>query len=105
MAVALDMLQGRDNMDSTSIDSDPLDLDMINHLIDESDDGFKLRVGIPQEFHCDGMTTEVTSAWSEVTSLLDNLGAKVIPVTLPHTHLAIPCYRNEQVFFYPCLIN
>jgi len=92
MAVALDMLQGRDNMDSTSIDSDPLDLDIINTLSDESDDGFKLRVGIPQEFHCDGMTMEVTSAWSEVTSLLDNLGAKVIPVSLPHTHLAIPCY-------------
>jgi len=92
MAVAFDMLQGRDTKDSTSVNSDPLDLDTINTLSDKSDDEIKLRVGIPQEFHCDGMTEEVISAWSEVASLLDDLGAKVVPVFLPHTHLAIPCY-------------
>merc|ERR1711874_93932 len=52
----------------------------------------KLRVGIPQEYHCMGMSTEVLSTWSKVADILTSAGAEVVPVSLPHTELAIPCY-------------
>ena len=47
---------------------------------------------MPQEYFSHGMTEEIVSAWSQVASLLDSAGAKVVPVSLPHTDLAIPCY-------------
>merc|ERR1719336_735757 len=74
-------------MDSTSVESEKIDLLSLDEI-----DVRNIRIGIPQEFHCEGLDAEVISAWSEVASLLDNLGAKVVPVSLPHTHLAIPCY-------------
>ena len=51
-----------------------------------------LRVGLPQEYFSPGMTEDILAAWSQVASLLDTAGAKVVPVSLPHTDLAIPCY-------------
>ena len=87
IAAVLNTVQGRDIMDSTSVASDPVNIDTLNT---ESVKG--LRIGIPQEFHCEGMSPEVVSAWSSVASLLDDAGCKVVPVSLPHTSLAIPCY-------------
>ena len=74
-------------MDSTSVTSDSLDMSCLD--IETVKD---LKIGIPQEFHCDGMSSEILSAWSRVASLLDDAGAKVEPVSLPHTSLAIPTY-------------
>ena len=85
LAIMMNIVQGRDIMDSTSVESDNIDMTPLDNVRG-------LRIGIPQEFHCEGMSEEVLQAWSEVASLLDNAGASVVPVSLPHTHLAIPCY-------------
>ena len=87
LATVLEAVQGRDLMDSTSVTSDSLDMSCLD--IESVKD---LKIGIPQEFHCDGMSPEVLSAWSRVASLLDDAGAKVESVSLPHTSLAIPTY-------------
>ena len=49
-------------------------------------------VGIPQEYLCRDMTSEVVQAWSDVADALESLGATVKPVNLPHTKYALSCY-------------
>jgi len=87
LGMVLNCVQGIDIMDSTSVESDPID----NSLLEDfSVQG--LKVGIPQEFRCEGMSDEVVESWSKVARLLEEGGAKVEPVSLPHTALAVPCY-------------
>jgi len=84
LAIYLKLLEGHDPLDSTSSNGD-FSLEA----------GFKpegIRVGIPSEYHCSGMSGEVVEAWSRVADLLESAGAVVVPVSLPHTSLAIPCY-------------
>merc|ERR1711915_1057714 len=87
MGVILSSVQGRDIMDSTSTNSENLDTAVFKDLNIKG-----LRVGIPKEFFCEGMSDEVLKIWSEVAILLQDGGAVVKPVSLPHTNLAIPCY-------------
>ena len=87
LATVMEAVQGRDVMDSTSVSSDVIDVDSL-----DLDSVQNLKIGIPQEFHCEGMSQEILSAWSSMASLLDDAGAKVEAVSLPHTSLAIPTY-------------
>jgi aspartyl-tRNA(Asn)/glutamyl-tRNA(Gln) amidotransferase subunit A len=87
LAMVLDCVQGRDIMDSTSVESESIDMGQL-----EGTSVKGLRVGIPQEFLCEGMSEEVVDNWSMVARLLEEGGAEVEPVSLPHTDLAIPCY-------------
>ncbi|EFX78989.1 hypothetical protein DAPPUDRAFT_188353 [Daphnia pulex] len=52
----------------------------------------KLCVGIPKEFYCPGLSSEVIDAWKDVADLLENSGFRVIQVSLPHTSYSIACY-------------
>lgn len=87
LGLVLDCVQGEDRLDSTSIPTERRDM---GALTDQA--VTQLRVGVPQEYLCEGMSEEIISVWSQVASLLDSAGAKVVPVSLPHTDLAIPCY-------------
>ena len=87
LATVMEAVQGRDLMDSTSVTSDSLDMSCL-----DNESVKDLKIGIPQEFHCDGMSPEILSAWSRVASLLDDAGAKVESVSLPPPSLAIPTY-------------
>merc|ERR1719318_2115178 len=87
LAMVLDCVQGRDIMDSTSVESEGIDMEQLDGTCVRG-----LRVGIPQEFLCEGMSEEVVEGWSKVARLLEEGGAEVEPVSLPHTELAIPCY-------------
>jgi len=85
VAAVLACLEGTDPLDSTTVDlpaGRALDVKEVAGL----------RVGVPQEFRCEGMSEEVVEVWSEVADLLERGGAEVVPVSLPHTELAIPCY-------------
>ena len=83
-ATMLQCLEGEDSMDSTSLRCAP------TQQLEAGVQG--LRVGVPQEFLCEGMSPEVVEVWSRVAELLEQGGAEVVPVSLPHTELAIPCY-------------
>ena len=87
LAMVLNCVQGRDVMDSTSVESDAIDKSLLEEFSVEG-----LKVGIPQEFRCEGMSDEVVGCWSEVARLLEEGGATIESVSLPHTSLAIPCY-------------
>ena len=87
LGLVLRCVEGEDRLDSTSVATVPAS------LAPHTDQSVRsLRVGLPQEYLCHGMTEEVVTAWSQVASLLDSAGAKVVPVWLPHTALAVPCY-------------
>jgi len=51
-----------------------------------------LRVGIPQEYHVEEMHPEILEAWSQAAEALAGHGAEVVPVSMPHTELALPAY-------------
>ena len=51
-----------------------------------------LRVGIPQEYHVEEMHPEVLEAWAQAAEALAGHGAEVVPVSMPHTELALPAY-------------
>ncbi|XP_069700875.1 glutamyl-tRNA(Gln) amidotransferase subunit A, mitochondrial [Periplaneta americana] len=86
-ATILNVLAGHDSLDSTTISEDfpPVDLS-------EDIDMSKLKVGIPKEYHCPGMSAEVVEAWGEVTDILEQAGARVVQVSMPHTPASIACY-------------
>ncbi len=51
-----------------------------------------LRVGIPKEFFGEGLATDVRTAIDAALKTLEAQGAKLVPITLPRTELAIPVY-------------
>ena len=53
----------------------------------------KIKVGIPKEYLCEGMSDEVIQTWSEVADLLENSDIKVGTASLPHTPYSISCYQ------------
>ncbi|KAL1513894.1 hypothetical protein ABEB36_003234 [Hypothenemus hampei] len=51
-----------------------------------------LKVGIPQEYFNEHLSTEVYEAWNEIANLLENNGAVVKQISLPNTEHSIVCY-------------
>lgn len=51
-----------------------------------------LTVGIPKEYFVEGMQPEVDSSIQQALKQLTDLGAKPIPISLPHTDYAIATY-------------
>ncbi|XP_065072712.1 glutamyl-tRNA(Gln) amidotransferase subunit A, mitochondrial [Ochlerotatus camptorhynchus] len=51
-----------------------------------------LKVGIPIEYHCEGLSDEVLSTWTKVADLLEDAGATVKAISLPYTSASIFVY-------------
>lgn len=51
-----------------------------------------LRIGIPKEFFGDGLAADVCTAIDAALKTLESQGAKLVPISLPRTELAIPVY-------------
>ena len=51
-----------------------------------------LTVGVPKEYRIEGMPSEIETLWSEGVAWLQGAGAKVVDVSLPLTHYALPVY-------------
>ncbi|EZA60616.1 hypothetical protein DMN91_000906 [Ooceraea biroi] len=51
-----------------------------------------LRIGIPKEYGVQGISEEIQACWQEVSRHLEEAGASVVPVSLPHTDYSIVCY-------------
>jgi aspartyl-tRNA(Asn)/glutamyl-tRNA(Gln) amidotransferase subunit A len=87
-ALLLSAMCGADlDRDSTSLDLPPEDY---TRGLDDSLAG--LRVGIPKEFFADGLASDVRTEIDAALGELEKLGAKLVPISLPRTELAIPVY-------------
>lgn len=52
----------------------------------------RFKIGIPKEYHCDGLSKEVLEIWMKVADLLEVNGAHVVDVSLPNTASSIFVY-------------
>ncbi|PIT71399.1 Asp-tRNA(Asn)/Glu-tRNA(Gln) amidotransferase subunit GatA [Limnohabitans sp. B9-3] len=73
-------------------DSTSLDVPAENFSAKLGDSLQGLRIGIPKEFFGDGLAADVRTAIDAALKTLEAQGAKLVPITLPRTELAIPVY-------------
>ncbi|WP_310614122.1 Asp-tRNA(Asn)/Glu-tRNA(Gln) amidotransferase subunit GatA [Limnohabitans sp.] len=87
-ALLLSAMCGSDlDRDSTSLD---VPAENFSAKLDDSLAG--LRIGIPKEFFGEGLASDVRTAIDAALKTLEAQGAKLVPITLPRTELAIPVY-------------
>ncbi|XP_075883720.1 glutamyl-tRNA(Gln) amidotransferase subunit A, mitochondrial [Nelusetta ayraudi] len=87
-AIVLDVLQGLDPRDSTTIPAPPS-----TAQLPEDFDVRNICVGIPKEYHAPGLSQETAAQWRRVADLFEQAGARVEQVSLPHTQYSIVCYH------------
>jgi aspartyl-tRNA(Asn)/glutamyl-tRNA(Gln) amidotransferase subunit A len=49
-------------------------------------------IGIPKEYHMDGMPAEIEALWQDGAAMLKDAGAELRDISLPHTKYALPAY-------------
>lgn len=86
-AILLNVMAGFDERDSTSVDA------AVPDYLKTLDGTVKgLKIGLPQEFFGDGLDPEVANVIDQAVSEYKKLGAEIVDVSLPNSHLAVPCY-------------
>src|SRR5262245_29924254 len=86
-AIVLQAIAGHDPMDSTSVDVPVPDY---RAALKQGVEG--LRVGIPAEYFTEGVDPEVEAAVRAAIQVLEKLGARSEPVSLPHTEYGLAAY-------------
>ena len=86
-AIMLGAIAGHDPLDSTSAD-EPLD-----DLEDTLEAGVGgMTIGVPEEYRVEGMPAVIDELWQRGIAWLEDAGATVREVSLPHTRFALPAY-------------
>ena len=86
-ALVLQQIAGRDPMDSTSAE-----MPVPDYLEGLDQPVAGLRVGVPTEYFAEGLDAEVRAAVEAAIGKLRELGCEIVPISLPHTSYAVPCY-------------
>ncbi|MGH1414295.1 MAG: Asp-tRNA(Asn)/Glu-tRNA(Gln) amidotransferase subunit GatA [Pelagimonas sp.] len=86
-AIMLETMCGHDPKDSTSAD-----LAVPNFEAMLTGDIKGKTIGIPREYHMEGIPEEIEALWAEGRKMLEDAGAKVVDISLPHTKYALPAY-------------
>ncbi|KAG4067970.1 hypothetical protein HA402_010656 [Bradysia odoriphaga] len=83
----LNAVAGPDTKDSTTIKRPFTDIVLPDQIPIK-----RFKIGIPKEYHCDGLSKEVLETWMKVADLLEENGAQVVDVSLPNTASSIFVY-------------
>jgi aspartyl-tRNA(Asn)/glutamyl-tRNA(Gln) amidotransferase subunit A len=86
-AILLQVIAGRDSLDSTSAD-----VPVPNYEADLAKPVSGLRIGVPKEYFGEGLDSEVGAAVEAGIAKLRSAGCEIVPISLPHTKYAIPTY-------------
>jgi aspartyl-tRNA(Asn)/glutamyl-tRNA(Gln) amidotransferase subunit A len=86
-AIMLQTIAGHDPMDSTSVD-----IPVPDYRAGLGQGVERLRVGIPAEYFIEGLDPEVEAAVRAAIQVLETLGARSEPVSLPHTEYGLAAY-------------
>jgi len=86
-AIMLRSMASYDEKDSTSVNIPVPDYEA---LLGQSLKGMK--IGIPKEYCCDGMSDEIDNLWQKGCAILRAAGAEIVEVSLPHTRYALASY-------------
>ncbi|MEL7298948.1 MAG: Asp-tRNA(Asn)/Glu-tRNA(Gln) amidotransferase subunit GatA [Pseudomonadota bacterium] len=86
-AIMLGAMAGHDEKDSTSAD-----LPVPNFEAALTGDIKGKVIGIPKEYRMEGMPAEIEALWAEGRAMLEDAGAVIRDISLPHTKYALPAY-------------
>jgi len=86
-AIMLEAMAGHDAKDSTSADLAVPDFEAML-----TGDIRGKKIGIPKEYHMDGIPAEIDKLWADGTAMLKGAGAEIVDISLPHTKYALPAY-------------
>ena len=86
-AIMLEAMSGHDPLDSTSADLVVPDFEAAL-----TGDIKGKTIGIPKEYRMEGMPDEIEALWAEGRAMLEDAGAKIVDISLPHTTYALPAY-------------
>ena len=87
-ALMLNVMSGYDQKDSTSANKETPDF-----LASCRESSLKnVKVGIPKEYQINGMSSEIIKLWENGAKWLQDRGAQIIDISLPHTNYALPTY-------------
>ncbi|MFA6146103.1 MAG: Asp-tRNA(Asn)/Glu-tRNA(Gln) amidotransferase subunit GatA [Patescibacteria group bacterium] len=84
VAVLLDAIEGKDNFDSTSVETPKIE--NLKLKIEN------LRIGIPKEYFIKGLDSQIKKNIDQLIKKLEDGGAEIKEVSLPHTKEALACY-------------
>jgi aspartyl-tRNA(Asn)/glutamyl-tRNA(Gln) amidotransferase subunit A len=86
-AILLRSMAGHDPKDSTSVKR------AVPDYVAALQGGIGgLRVGIPKEYRAPGMPKEIESFWEKGAKMLEEAGAEIVDISLPHTKYALAVY-------------
>jgi aspartyl-tRNA(Asn)/glutamyl-tRNA(Gln) amidotransferase subunit A len=86
-AILLNTMAGFDTRDSTSID------EVVPDYTATLNDAIKgLKIGLPKEYFDEGLDAEVGKVVEAAIEEYKKLGAEIVDISLPNTHLAVPAY-------------
>ncbi len=88
----LNVLAGHDPKDSTSSPQPALDFTEALKA-----DAKSLRIGVPKEFFGEGVSAEVREAVEKAIKALEDAGATVKEVSLPHVDYALNVYSHHRL--------
>ncbi|OHB16996.1 MAG: aspartyl/glutamyl-tRNA amidotransferase subunit A [Parcubacteria group bacterium RIFCSPLOWO2_01_FULL_40_65] len=95
-ALVLNIIAGSDKFDSTAVPKEAPDY---TSGIDKSIKG--LKIGIPKEYFSEGLDGKVNNVIQKAISKLQNLGAEIIDISLPHSEYALASYY----IIMPCEVS
>lgn len=87
VALFFEVMAGYDPKDATSMDVPVPRVDL-----SQARDLRGLRVGVPDEYFIAGIHADVEAGVRQAIETMRELGAEVLPVSLPHTEYALPVY-------------
>ncbi len=86
-AIMLTVMAGHDPRDSTSARQPVPDYESCL-----TGDIRGMRIGIPREYMVGGTPAEINALWQDGARLLEDAGAEIVDISLPHTSYALPAY-------------
>lgn len=90
-AIFLKVIAGYDEKDSTSVQEPVPDYES---FVGKSIKG--MRIGIPKEFHVDGISEDVEKSWQQGIDILKEAGAEIVDISLPYSKYSMAVYYIIQ---------
>ncbi|MEO1188628.1 MAG: Asp-tRNA(Asn)/Glu-tRNA(Gln) amidotransferase subunit GatA [Pseudomonadota bacterium] len=86
-ALLTEIMCSHDDKDSTS-----LNVETPNWVTDVTKGVKGMKIGVPKEYRVEGMPQEIEDLWQTGIKWLQDMGAEIVDVSLPHTKYALPAY-------------
>lgn len=86
-ALMLNVMSGFDEKDSTSVENEVPD-----YTANLNQDLKGLKIGLPKEYFNEGLNADVAKVVEEAIAEYKKLGAEIIDISLPNSHLSVPAY-------------